>query len=101
MLQFPADAHDTASIPEPVAWRAAMPGILIAVPQWPFTWLTTNAALSAPPAVQFPADPHDTDSTMPGTLIAEAQVPFTSLPTHAAMPVLPPQYPPALQFPAD
>ena len=67
-----------------------------------------------PPALQLPAEAHDTDWTVrefppglraavPGTSMAVCQVPFTSLTTkrHAASDELSVYDPPALQLPAE
>src|SRR5215469_4501031 len=109
MLQFPADGHDTELAS--VVSMSSVPGSVRNLPQWPSTSLTTNALPlpSAPPATQFPADPHDTESTdagptpfvVPGTLMAVPQVPFTSLTTNAAGAWVSAYCPPALQFPGD
>src|SRR5215468_4239579 len=95
-----------------------MPGTLTAFCQVPFTSLTTNgwprSALSVyhPPALQLPAEAHDTEVTvpkmcpvravMPGALMALSQVPFTSLTTSGWLSdPLPMYHPPALQLPAE
>ena len=70
----------------------------------PFTSLTTNtckvpwASRQYPPALQLPADAHDTELTtayppafraaVPGTSTAVCQVPFTWLTTNACLPEL-------------
>src|SRR5690349_8375541 len=54
-LQLPADAHDTEarSAPPPLL-SAAVPGTLMAVPQVPLAWLTTNAWRELGPAEYSP-----------------------------------------------
>ena len=87
-----------------------MPGTTCAVPQVPCVSSTTNGRqrllefLAFPPALQFPADAHDTEmisnpprAVLPGTCCAVPQVPFVSLTTNAPAP----SAPPALQLPAD
>src|SRR6185437_1773815 len=73
------------------------------------TWLTTNTWPKPvdPPALQFPADPQDTElmeasspAVRPGTPVALPQRPRTSLTTNAALKDSS-SYPTALQFPAD
>ena len=50
-LQLPADAHDTeVTLAFPPVLRAAVPGTSLAVPQVPFTSLTTNGPWKNPPA---------------------------------------------------
>ena len=78
---------------------AAVPGTSIAAFQVPLTSLTTSAWLPPelsvyhPPALQLPADAHDTEkipasppvlrAAVPGTSIAAFQVPLTSFTTSA------------------
>src|SRR5215471_6099370 len=90
----------------------------MAVPQMPFTWLTTNTweppelSVQNPPALQLPARAHDTEliwayppwlrATLPGTSMAVPQVPFTLLTTNACgMPELSSSTPPALHLPGE
>src|SRR6266851_1528696 len=97
-LQLPAGAHDIALIAASPPWlRAVMPGTSMAVRQIPFTSLTTNGwesdplPMYHPPALQLPAEAHDTELTptlspklraaVPGISMASCQVPFTSLTT--------------------
>lgn len=65
----------------------------------PLTWLTVNASVAgvpfvySPPALQLPADAHDTELTsaylpalrlaVPGTSFAAPQVPLVSVSTNA------------------
>ncbi len=95
---MPADPHDTETIHAPPLLRIAVPGTSMALRQVPFTWLTTNAwplqelSTYCPPALQLPADAHDTEMTdaspctlraaVPGTSMAVRQVPFTWLSTN-------------------
>src|SRR4051812_47320363 len=99
----------------PPTFRAAVPGTSTALPQVPFTWFTTNAccpelSLYQPPALQFPAEAQDIDSTpafplfkaaVPGTSTALPQVPFTWFTTNACCPKPFLYQPPALQLPAE
>jgi len=98
-LQLPAVLHDneTTSLKMDPVVRAAMPGTGTALCQVPFTSLTTNGSESDelpryhPPALQLPAEAHDTELTctlspklraaVPGISMALCQVPFTSLTT--------------------
>src|SRR5258708_873509 len=87
----------------------------IAICQWPLAWLTTNgldvneASSTPPPALQLPAEAHDTDATpasttlpRPRTLLALPQVPFRSLTTNAcAPPATSRKAPPAVQSPSE
>jgi hypothetical protein len=84
-LHLAADLHDTEVTPAfalpaafPPLLRAAVPGTSVAVRQRPFTSLARNG----PPALQLPAEPHDTDWTstlppppVPGICTAVCQVP--------------------------
>src|SRR6516162_3339810 len=95
--------------------RAAVPGTSMAACQAPLTWLTTNAwwprelSRYCPPALQLPAEPHDTEmmkafpwrrAAATGTLMAVCQVPLTWLTTNAWSWLNPSLYcPPALQLP--
>jgi len=81
--------------------RTAVPGTSSAFRQVPRTSLTTNAWAASdpvwkpPPALQLPAEPHDTDvitagqplsrAAVPGTSSAFRQVPWTSLTTNACL----------------
>jgi hypothetical protein len=93
-LQLPADAQDTELTCAFPSLSAAMPGTMATGPHMPFTSLTTNACceptVKLPPALQLPADAHDSDqiiapvpsAAMPGTRVAVPQLPFTSLTTN-------------------
>src|SRR5258708_4164661 len=98
--------------------RAVMPGTLMALCQAPFTSLTTSGSSSDelsmyhPPALQLPAEPHDTElicakmcrvrAFMRGPLMALCQAPSTSLPTSGSSSAELSMYPPpALQLPAE
>src|SRR5262249_5117254 len=68
--QLPAVGHDKLSTwASPPTFRAAMPGTSCAAPQMPPCAVTTTGsgwpatALTAPPAVQLPADGHETART--------------------------------------
>src|SRR6516225_3769302 len=92
-LQFPAERHDTEVTaapltPAPPPWlRAPLPGTSLAVAQVPPVWVTANAswrklappAVYHPPALQLPADAHDTEVTLAFPPALSAAVPGTSL----------------------
>jgi hypothetical protein len=68
-----------------VTSRAAIPGTSSAWPQVPPTWLTTGAG--SPPALQLPAEAHDTDLILALPPALSAAVPGTSF----AFPQVPPE----------
>src|SRR5215469_3958182 len=88
-LQLPAEAHDTEKISAtPPLLRAARPGTCLALPQVPCTSLTTNAVSILegpvpfwyhPPALQLPAEAHDTESISPIPPCSRAARPGTCL----------------------
>jgi len=92
---LPAEAHDTEviSASSPAMWlRAAVPGTSSAFRQRPWTSLITNARPAEPPALQLPAEAHDTEVipdpfllrvAVPRTSSAFRQRPWTSLTTNA------------------
>ena len=88
-LQLPAEAQDTElTVAYPPPLRAAVPGTSSAVPQVPPVSLTTKAWTVAmpstvldaywPPALQFPAAPHDTESILADPPALRAPMPGTS-----------------------
>src|SRR5437867_728555 len=83
-LQLPGDAHDTELTELPSRPRAPA-GIALALPQAPCTSLTTNACsapespLRYPPALQLPAEAHDTELTVAPPAQFRAAVPGIAL----------------------
>src|SRR5262244_400401 len=67
-LQLPAEAHDTEVTAPKIRWvRAVIPGTSMRLCPVPFSPRTTSRAeseelsVSDPPALQLPAEPHDTE----------------------------------------